>query len=164
MQLWSTFLTIFILTHPVNFPWLWANARFSAEHRLTLFTSVPSENRTHELRGGKRFVWPLRHRSNFSVNNCSKSSTTYWGRDTFTSHVRSTETIHCFTTPVSRPLPIHILTGHAKLYSRSIIKGYSLIFDHQQFSLFRWRIIEQIFQIDSNCCCKQSWHSRRPPR
>jgi hypothetical protein len=39
------------------------NPRLLAEHWLTLFTWVRSENPTHDLRGERRLFWRLRHRS-----------------------------------------------------------------------------------------------------
>ena len=42
------------------------NPRLSAERWLTLFTWVRSENPTHELRGERRLLWRLPHRSPIS--------------------------------------------------------------------------------------------------
>jgi hypothetical protein len=39
------------------------NPRLSAERWRTLFTWVRSENLTHDLRGERRLLWRLRHRS-----------------------------------------------------------------------------------------------------
>jgi hypothetical protein len=48
-----TFLTVFILTHPVNFP--------CGRKPETLFTWVRSENPTHALRGERSLLWRQRH-------------------------------------------------------------------------------------------------------
>jgi hypothetical protein len=63
-----TFLTVFILTHPVNFPCGRKPERPEKTHDFResadwLFTWVRSENRrTHDLRGERCLLWRLRHR------------------------------------------------------------------------------------------------------
>ena len=42
------------------------NPRLSAERRLTLFTWVRTENRTHDFRGEKCLLWGLWHRSSLT--------------------------------------------------------------------------------------------------
>jgi hypothetical protein len=65
------------------------NPRLSAERWLTLFTWVHSENRTHDLRGERRLLWRLSHRS---PKGCLEI---YMSRNTYRWIVDDSSFVHC---------------------------------------------------------------------